>query len=76
METKADDGKEEESDDEQQFEIDGIIDQKRMEDGLYYLVKWCGYDDSNNTWIHWKQVNRTARSIWREKGRLAKFKKK
>ena len=37
-------------DDQQYFEIENILDSKRMGRRLHYLVKWKGYPDSENSW--------------------------
>ena len=32
------------------YEVEGIIDRKRVNGKLMYLIRWKGYDDSENTW--------------------------
>jgi hypothetical protein len=35
---------------EQEYEVEQILDDKRVSGKLYYLVKWKGYDTLENTW--------------------------
>jgi hypothetical protein len=37
-------------DDQEYFEIEDILDSKRLGRRLHYLVKWKGYPDSENSW--------------------------
>jgi transposase InsO family protein len=32
------------------FKVEKILDKKKMKGKIYYLVKWLGYPDSENTW--------------------------
>jgi hypothetical protein len=37
-------------DTEQEYEVEQILDDKRVSGKPYYLMKWKGYDTSENTW--------------------------
>ena len=39
-----------EADDEAEYEVQSILDFKRVSGKPYYLVKWKGYSDEENTW--------------------------
>ena len=67
MEDEDDQGAEEEDDDgdgdfngkdnkdeaeEETFEIESILDKKTDRKNKYYLVKWKGYSDQDNSWVH------------------------
>ena len=69
-----------EEDEEPEFEIEKIIDKKRMKsnDGkmrIYYLVKWKDYDDSFNTWEPSSNLVNAKQAI-QEFEKLIKQKKK
>jgi len=38
------------------FVVESIIDKKEGEDGVRYLVKWKGYEESDNTWEPYENV--------------------
>ena len=37
-------------DDQEYFEVEDILDSKHKGHRLYYLIKWKGYPDSENSW--------------------------
>ena len=44
------------SDDDQEYEVEEILDMRRIRGKSYYWVKWKGYSDSENTWEQTSQV--------------------
>lgn len=38
------------------YEIQKLLDKKKLNGRVHYLVKWKGFDDSNNEWISLKQL--------------------
>lgn len=43
-------------DDDDVYEVEKIVRQKRRNGEVWYLVKWLGYDDSFNSWIRKKDI--------------------
>jgi hypothetical protein len=39
-----------EPEEENEFEVEKIVDSKQTTTTRFYLVKWLGYSDSENTW--------------------------
>jgi hypothetical protein len=48
---------------ESEYEIERILDTKRVRNQQYYLVKWKGYDDSENTWEPTSHLRNSQESI-------------
>ena len=42
--------------DDDVYEVEKVIRQKRRDGEIWYLVKWLGYDDSFNSWIRKKDI--------------------
>ena len=40
------------------YDVEKVIRQKRKDGQIWYLVKWLGYDDSFNSWIRKNDVVR------------------
>jgi hypothetical protein len=45
---------------EDKYEVEAIIQKKRKEGKMYYLVKWRGWDDNDNTWEKYENIKSTA----------------
>jgi transposase InsO family protein len=51
---------------EEEYEVEAILDKKRINGEIKYLVKWKGYDDENNQWEparHLKKAQRLLRQF-------------
>ncbi|KAL1917079.1 uncharacterized protein VTP21DRAFT_5277 [Calcarisporiella thermophila] len=61
---------EDESDDENIYEVEKILRHKIRKGVTYYYLKWNGYPDSENTWEAASNVEATARTLveryWKE----------
>ena len=44
------------NEDDDVYEVEKIVQQKRRNGEIWYLVKWLGYDDSFNSWIRKKDI--------------------
>jgi hypothetical protein len=51
-------------DDQEFYEIEAILDSRRVKNRLQYLIKWKGYPDSDNSWV--PLANIPARALVRE----------
>ena len=51
------DNNEEESGDQQDFEVEEIIDHREIDNNVEYYVHWLGYPDSENTWEKQESLN-------------------
>lgn len=43
-------------DDNDVYEVEKVIQEKRKDGEIWYLVKWLGYDDSFNSWVRKRDV--------------------
>lgn len=43
--------------DDGQFEVERLVERKRVGRGFKYWVKWRGYPDSENSWVHKKDIH-------------------
>ncbi|KAL8712778.1 MAG: hypothetical protein Q9220_002986 [cf. Caloplaca sp. 1 TL-2023] len=48
------------------YELDGILAERRGDEGMEYLTKWTGYDDWENTWEPEKNLMRETKDDWRD----------
>ena len=70
---------EEEDLDDQQYEVEAILNHRKIGKTTEYLIKWVGYDDSENTWEPEKNVIENSKemlqSYWDSVKEKAKNKK-
>lgn len=52
--------------DEDVFEVDKIVAQRRKGNRIEYRVRWKGYKESDDTWQLAKDINKTALDEWRD----------
>ena len=43
--------------DDEQYEVERLLDKRRIGRGFQYLVKWRGYPNSENLWLKRKDIN-------------------
>ncbi|EFQ96955.1 hypothetical protein MGYG_09215 [Nannizzia gypsea CBS 118893] len=48
---------------EQEYEVERILDEKRINGKIHYLVKWKGYDDSENTYEPMRNLQNATQAI-------------
>jgi len=36
--------------DDEEYEVEKILGKRKRQGGVEYLIKWAGYDNSQNTW--------------------------
>ena len=39
------------NDDREEYEIEAILDHKKVRNSTHYLVKWLGWPSSDNSWV-------------------------
>ena len=53
---------------DEEYEVEDILEKRMISGEAHYLVKWRGYDTSENTWEPRENLKNCARALWRLEG--------
>ena len=48
---------------DEEYEVEDILEKQMISEKAHYLVKWRGYDTSENTWEPWENLKNCIRTL-------------